>query len=306
MSRRGWLLFAAMCLIWGIPYLLIKLAVGHLAPAELVFWRTAIGSLLLLPIALARGQIRPLLARWRPLLLYTLCEIAIPWLLLADAETRISSSLSGLLVAAVPLVGVLIVRYSGAQDRLTGARLLGLLMGLAGVGAVLGFDLGRITVGSMLEMAVVVCGYAVGPQILARKLAGLPSLGVVASSLVICAVLYAPAGLLERPGHLPSPIVIAAVITLGVICTALAFLVFFALIGEAGAVRATVITYVNPAVAVALGAAVLHEHLTFGVDIGFALVLGGSVLATRTGTGPKAGSTEPATPVVADLQVAGS
>ncbi|MGC2190996.1 MAG: EamA family transporter [Candidatus Dormiibacterota bacterium] len=305
MTRRGWLLFGAMCLIWGIPYLLIKVAVRHLTPADLVFGRTAIGTVLLLPIALGRGQIRPLLAKWRSLLLYSLVEIAIAWLLLSEAETHISSSLSGLLVAAVPLVGVVIVRVSGSQDRLTGARLLGLLMGIAGVAAVLGFDLGHITVASILEMAVVVCCYALGPQILARRLSDLPSLGVVSGSLAICTVLYAPFAILQRPTHVPTLPVIGAVVALGVICTAIAFLVFFALIAEVGPVRATVITYINPAVAVALGVALLHEHLTLGVAFGFALVLGGSVLATRAGGSSPKGPMVSTAPAGSELPVAG-
>jgi len=304
MTRRGWLLFGTMCVIWGIPYLLIKVAVRHLAPADLVFDRTAIGTVLLLPIALARGQLRPVLAQWKPLLLYSLVEIAVAWLLLSDAETHISSSLSGLLVAAVPLVGVLILRLSGAQDRLSGVRLLGLLMGVAGVVAVLGFDLGRITLISILEMAVVVCCYAIGPQILARRLSDLPGLGVVSGSLAVCTVLYAPAAILQRPAQLPPLSVIAAVIALGVVCTALAFLVFFALIAEIGPVRATVITYINPAVAVALGVALLHETFTAGVGFGFALVLGGSVLATRPGGVASKGPRIPLKPGSGDRVIA--
>lgn len=286
MSRRGWILFAVLCLIWGIPYLLIKVAVRNLAPSDLVFARTAIGTVLLLPIALGRGQVRPLLGRWRPLLLYSLVEIAVAWFLLSEAETRISSSLSGLLVAAVPLVGILIVRATGTKDRLTGTRLAGLVLGLAGVAAVLGFDVGHITVLAIVEMAVVVFCYALGPQILARSLAGLPSLGVVSCSLAICTLLYAPAAILQRPTTVPSLSVIAALVTLGVVCTAIAFLVFFALIGEVGPVRATVVTYINPAVAVALGVTLLHEHFTSGIGFGFALVLAGSVLATRRGGRP--------------------
>ena len=304
MTRRGWFLFGAMCLIWGIPYLLIKVAVRDLSPTDLVFGRTAIGTVLLLPIALGRGQVRPLLAKWRPLLLYSLVEIAVAWLLLSDAETHISSSLSGLLVAAVPLVGVLIVRVSGTQDRLTGARLVGLLLGAAGVVAVLGFDLGHITVLSMIEMAVVVCCYAIGPQILARSLSDLPSLGVVSCSLAICTVLYAPAAILQRPATVPPGSVIAAVVALGVLCTAIAFLLFFELIAEVGPVRATVITYINPAVAVALGVALLHEPFTAGVGFGFALVLGGSVLATRPGGSASRRPGAPTEPVGAGVPVA--
>src|SRR3954462_9288219 len=105
MTRRGVLLFAAMCVIWGVPYLMIRVAVRELAPVTLVFLRTGIAALLLTPVAAARHELRPLLAHWRPLLAYTAVEVAIPWLLLAHAETRLSSSLTGLLIAAVPLVG---------------------------------------------------------------------------------------------------------------------------------------------------------------------------------------------------------
>ncbi|MGH7698117.1 MAG: DMT family transporter [Candidatus Dormibacteria bacterium] len=281
MSRRGWLLFAAMCVIWGIPYLLIKVAVRAITPAELVFVRTAIGALLLVPIALSRGQLRPLLTRWRPFLIYSAVEIAVPWFLLSTAETQISSSLSGLLVAAVPLIGVVITMLVGGGDQLRGRHLVGLLLGLVGVAAVVGLDLGHVTVLALLEMLVVICCYALGPQILSRRLADLPSLGVVAGSVGICALVYLPVGIVERPASLPSGSVLLALLALGAVCTALAFILFFWLIAEVGPIRATVITYVNPAVAVALGVALLHEPLTVGIVVGFVLVLGGSILATR-------------------------
>ncbi|MGH7639649.1 MAG: DMT family transporter [Candidatus Dormibacteria bacterium] len=281
MSRKGLALFTAMCVIWGIPYLLIKVAVSHISPPELVFGRTAIGAVLLLPLALRRGELRPLLARWRPFILYSLVEIALPWLLLSDAETHISSSLSGLLVAAVPLAGIFWLRLWGSSEGLTRTRWAGLLLGLMGVAAVLGFDLRHITLISMVEMAIVVACYALGPQILSHRLAELPSLGVVSGSLTLCALLYLPIAIIQRPAAVPTAAVLGSVIALGVICTALAFLIFFGLIAEVGPVRATVITYINPAVAVALGVALLHEPFTIGIGVGFALVLAGSVLATR-------------------------
>lgn len=281
MSRRGWVLFGAMCVIWGIPYLLIKVAVRHLDPADLVFARTAIGAAVLLPIALRRRQLRPLLGRWRPFLAYSMAEVAIPWLLLSEAETQISSSLSGLLVAAVPLAGVLIALLSGSGERLGRTRLVGIGVGLAGVAAVVGLDLGHVTPLALLEMAGVIIGYAAGPQILARSLSDLPRLGVVGGSLGLCALLYLPAAVAARPAQVPSLEVIAALVGLGLVCTALAFVLFFELIAEAGPLRATVITYINPAVAVLLGVVLLHEPLTAGIGVGFALVLLGSVMATR-------------------------
>lgn len=286
MTRRGWLLFAAMSIVWGLPYLLIRVSVVSVSPVFLVFGRTAIGAILLLPIAHLRGQLSPLLRRWRPLLAYTVVEIAVPWLLLSEAETRITSSLAGLLVAAVPLVGTVMVAVAGRRERLGRVQLSGLLVGLAGVVAVLGFDFRTMTVVAGLEMAAVIVCYAAGPQILARRLADLPSLGVVAASLGLCALGYLPVAIIAAPRSLPPQRVLAAVLVLGVVCTAAAFILFFQLIASIGAVRATVITYVNPAVAVTLGAAVLHERFTAGIGFGFFLILAGSVLANRVKAAP--------------------
>ena len=280
MSRRGWLLFVAMCVIWGIPYLLIKVAVDELAPATLVLARTALATLLLLPIALARGQVRPLLARWWPLLVYTVVEICVPWLLLGFAEQRLSSSLTGLLVAAVPLVGAGLARFTADHEPLGVRRVVGLLAGLAGVAALVGFEVDVGDARAVVAVAVVAVCYAVGPIILARSLGDLPGLGVVAVSLALAAVFYVPAGVSQAPGHWPSGEVVAAVVVLAVVCTAVAFLVFFQLIAEVGPARSTVITYVNPAVAVLLGVVVLDEAFTVVTAVGFALILGGSVLAT--------------------------
>src|SRR6266487_221120 len=209
MSRRSWLLFAAMCVIWGVPYLMIRVAVREVSPGTLVFARTALGALLLVPLAIRRDALRPVLRRWRPLLAYTAVEVAVPWLMLSDAETELSSSLTGLLIAAVPLVGVGIARLQGTDDPVDGYRAIGLLLGIGGVVALLG---------------------------------------------------------------------------LASICTAVAFVVFFALIAAIGPARATVITYVNPAVAVLLGVTMLGERFTAGMALGFPLILAGSVLAARKRT----------------------
>jgi drug/metabolite transporter (DMT)-like permease len=284
MSRKSWLLFAAMCVIWGIPYLLIRVAVRDLSPSALVFARTAIGGLVLLPVALRSGGFRaafaPVMQRWRPLVAFTVIEVAIPWLMLSDAETKLSSSLTGLLVAAVPLAGVIVVAVVGGGEKMDGARLTGLLLGVVGVASLVGLDLGQLKVFPLIEVAVVVVGYAVAPVIMARKLADLPSVPVVAASLLLTAVAYLPAAVIQRPHHLQGN-TIASVLALGVICTALAFVVFFALIGEIGPARATVITYVNPAVAVLLGVLFLNEKFTVGMAVGFPLILAGSVLAAR-------------------------
>lgn len=280
-----------MGLIWGIPYLFIKIAVSELTPASLVFLRTAIGAALLLPIAAARNDLRPLLPHWKWIVVYTIVEVAAPWFLLSDAERRISSSLSGLLIALVPSIGAILAWATGSDDRLDLRRIAGLGVGFLGVAALVGLDVGAGDVGAVAEVALVALGYALGALIIARKLSSLPLFGVVAASLALTMVAYAPVGVAQLPPTLPSPQVIVAVAILGVVCTAIAFLVFFPLVAEVGAARATVITYVNPAVALALGVAVLGEPLTIGFALGFVLIVLGSVLATRR--------TAPAKPSVA-------
>jgi len=292
MTRRGWLLFATMGLIWGIPYLLIKVAVGGLHPAMLVFLRTGLAAVLLVPIAASRGQLRPLLPYWRPLLAFAAVEVAIPWLLLNTAETRLSSSLSGLLIAGVPLVCALLAWATGGE-RLGPVRILGLLVGLAGVAALVGLDLHVDDAGALLQVAGVAVGYALGPWILARYLAGQPGLGVIAAGLGVTALVYLPYALTHMSARPPGRSVLGAVLVLAAVCTALAFVLFFALIAEVGPVRATVITYVNPAVAVTLGVLVLHKPFTVGIAVGFALVLTGSVLATRKSRERAAPAPEP-------------
>ena len=270
-----------MGLIWGIPYLFIKIAVGELTPASLVLLRTAIGAGLLLPVAFARKDLAPLLPHWKWIVAYTFVEVAAPWFFLSDAERRISSSLSGLLIALVPSIGAILAWATGSDDRLDLRRIVGLGLGFLGVAALVGLDVGASDIGAVGEVALVALGYALGALIIARKLQGLPLFGVVASSLALTMVAYAPVGIAQMPSSLPSPEVIAAVAVLGVICTALAFLVFFPLVAEVGAARATVITYVNPAVALALGVVFLKEPLTLGILLGFVLIVLGSVLATR-------------------------
>ena len=297
MTKRGWILFGAMGLIWGIPYLLIKIAVGELHPATLVLVRTAIGALLLIPIAAARGSLSPLRPYWKPILLFAAVEVALPWVLLADAERRIPSSLTGLLLATVPFIGAVLARFTGSDERLGTRRLVGLLVGLVGVAALLKLDVAVRDLGAVGEVGLVALGYAIGPMIIARRLAGVPSIGVIAASLGLTALVYVPLGLSHLPATLPSLRVMVAVTILGVVCTALAFLLFFRLIAEVGPVRATVITYVNPAVALVLGITILSEPFTIGAGVGFVLILVGSYLATRRGAKRPALATPSAVPV---------
>lgn len=281
MTRRGLLLFAAMSVIWGMSYLFIRIAVSDLSPVVLVFARTSMAALILLPIVIVRGELRGLVKSWVPLLVLAAAEMGVPWLMLASAEQRIASSLAGLLISAVPLVGVVIATSLGNREHLGLASIGGLLLGVVGVAAIVGFNLGAADWLALVEVGVVVVGYAVGPVIISRYLSGLPSMGVIAVSLAACAIVYAPIAALQWPRSVPPVDTIVSVAVLAVVCTALAFVLFFALIAETGPVRATVITYINPAVAAVLGVIVLRESFTFGMAVGFVLVIAGSVLATR-------------------------
>lgn len=275
-----------MALIWGIPYLFIKVAVGEITPATLVFLRSVIGASILLPLAVARKDLAPLRPQWKWLVAYTFVEIAVPWFLLSDAERRITSSLAGLLIAASPSITAVLAVLAGGRDRLDSRRIAGLVLGFGGVAALVGLDVRADDLGAIGQVVLVALCYAAGPMIIERRLGRLPPLGVVAASLGITALVYAPFALTQLPSTLPSASVLLAVGVLGVICTALGFVVFFALITEVGAPRATVITYVNPAVALTLGVALLGEPFTVGIAIGFVLIVLGSVLATRRAAPP--------------------
>jgi drug/metabolite transporter (DMT)-like permease len=290
-SRRGLVLFALMAVIWGIPYLFIRIAVAEITPATLVLLRTAIAAAILLPIALLRVDLRPILARWPWVVAFTAIEIAIPWVMLGSAEQHLSSSLTGILIAGTPLVGTVFALVTGGADRFGRTAVVGLVIGILGVAAIVGADFGTSDTTALLQIVVVVIGYAVGPAILARRLGGLSSLGVMAVSLALCAVVFVPIALPQLPATMPSFNVVIAVLILATVCTAAAFMVFAALIDEIGPVRATVITYINPAVAAILGVLVLRETFTVAMAVGFALVLLGSAIATRRpGSAAEAGA----------------
>lgn len=295
MSRRAVILFIALGVAWGIPYLLIKVAVDELSPAELVLARTVLASLILLPLALARGSVRPVLKRWRWLVLFSLVEIAVPWVALGRAEQRLPSSTTGLLIAAVPLVGVALAFVTGRAERLSATGWLGIAVGISGVAALVGLDVSGSDLGAVAELGVVVVGYAIGPAILARQLRDLPGIGVMATALTLTSLIYVPVVLVGDgvPSALPSGDVIWSVVLLASVCTAAAFLLLFALVGEVGPVRATTITYLNPAVAVVAGAIVLNEPVTVWTVLGFVLVVSGSYFVNRAPRKPRQAATVP-------------
>jgi drug/metabolite transporter (DMT)-like permease len=293
-SARAWALFAAVSVVWGVPYFFIKVAVDDGVPPAFVAWsRVVIGATILLPLAWRRGALRGLAGRGRAIVAYAVCEIAVPFTLIAVGEQHISSSLTAILIAAMPLaVALLSIRFV-AEEKPTRRRLAGLLVGLGGVVALLGVDVaGRPDelLGAGLVL-VATLGYATAPIIVNRSLADLDPIGPVAAALGVAAIVLLPAALATLPHRQPSTEAWASIAVLGIVCTALGLVLFFALIGEAGPGRASVITYLNPTVAVALGVTVLGEHVGAMSVAGLLLILAGSWLST--GGPPGAGRRSP-------------
>lgn len=287
LSRRAWLLYACMAVLWGIPYLFIKEAVESFSPAAIVAGRTLLGALILLPFALRSGALRAAWKKWPWVLAFAAVEMAGPFFLLAWAEQTISSGLTGLLVATVPLFGALIAFSGGDRTLLRPLRLTGLLLGFAGVAVIVsgqGFSAGDASaVAAVGAVFIVAICYAVAPYIVSTKLADVPSLGSVTLSLIAVAVLYVPIAAVTQ-NTVPTVSSAVSLALLGILCTALAFLGFFALIREVGPARAPLFTYINPIVAIVLGIVLLGEDPTLGLLVGFPLVLVGCWLAATGGT----------------------
>jgi drug/metabolite transporter (DMT)-like permease len=282
MSARAWTCFAAVSVLWGVPYLFIKLAVDEVDPGFVAWSRVALGTLVLAPVALRAGALRGLGARWRAVLAYAVLEIVIPFPLISFGEQRVSSSLTAILVAAVPLTIAMLALRFDPSERVDGKRLAGLVVGLAGVVALVGLDVAgsaSAVLGTACVLAAVV-GYAAGPMVLRLRLGDVDPRGLVTASLATAAVLLAPLGLAGAPSTMPSATVLASIAVLGVACSALAFVLFATLIQEVGPGRAAVITYVAPVVAVALGVTLLGESLGVGAVAGLLLILAGSWLST--------------------------
>jgi drug/metabolite transporter (DMT)-like permease len=285
-TSRGWLLFVAMSVIWGIPYLMIKVAVEGVSVPVLVFARTAVGAAVLVPLALKSGIPAMVRRHWKALLGFSFFEIIAAWYLLSDAERHLTSSMTGLLIAASPIIAALLDRFTGGEQRLGTRRVVGLGIGLAGVAALAGPHLAGGTAWPVVEVLMVSTCYAIAPLIAARHLGDVPALPMTATCLGFAALVYAAPAAATWPTEMPSTRVLAALAGLAVICTALAFVVFFALIREVGAARALVFTYVNPAVALLAGVVVLGEPLTALNVAALALILAGCVLATHRPADP--------------------
>jgi drug/metabolite transporter (DMT)-like permease len=284
MTGQAWVFFILASVIWGVPYLFIKIAVdGGLSPAFIAWSRITLAGALLLPLAIRRKALVGLRERAGAIAGYAASEIALPFVLIAIGEQYVTSSLTAILVATMPLLVALLSLRLVPGERLTAGRCIGLLTGFAGVIALLGFDV----VGRPMELlgAVLVLlatlGYAIAPIIVSKSLSDLDPLGPVAASLVLAALALLPAAIATWPAHVPGPPAVWSIVVLGVVCTAIGLIVFFRLIALAGPGRASVITYVNPLVAVLVGVGGLGESLGAVSIVGLLLILAGSYISTR-------------------------
>jgi drug/metabolite transporter (DMT)-like permease len=287
MTRYGLMLFAILSVLWGMPYLLIKIAVAEVSVPFLGFARAAVGGLALLPFALAQGGFGWLTSHWRPAAAFCLIELIIPWGLIAHGERAIESSTAGLLIALTPVLTVAIAKMTGSQERLGHRRLIGLALGFAGVLALALPTLGG-GVFAIVEILLAAACYAAGSLIASRWLDDVPAASLTAACLIVAAVAYAAPAAMAWPAAVPTAAASLSIVGLGVFCTAVAFATFFLLLREVGAERAVVITYVAPAIAVTAGVLVLSEPLDARIVTAFALILCGSWLGTSRAPEPAA------------------
>jgi drug/metabolite transporter (DMT)-like permease len=283
MSRRGWLAFGALSVIWGVPYLCIKIAVDDgVSPFFLSWARLVLGAGVLTAIAPRQTFEMVRTGPWRWLLAYAVAEMALPFPLIAAGEQHVDSSIAAIVIATVPLIIALLALRFDHTERPTRTRMTGMLMGLAGVIALVGIDLSGRSAEILGAAAVLLAavGYAIGPMIIKRQLVSFDPFATMAAALWVATVLLTPAGLATVPSSVPAADAVVSLIVLGLVCTATAFVILMVLVSEVGAGRASIITYINPVIAVALGVIVLGESPGAGAIAGLLLILAGSWLAT--------------------------
>ncbi|MFM8193144.1 MAG: DMT family transporter [Actinomycetota bacterium] len=291
MSRKGWALFALVGVLWGVPYLFMKVAVDELATPVIVFARLFIGAVVLIPLALSQKAIRSALQFWPYIALYAILEMVIPWSLITNAQKDLSSGVVALLVATVPIWATLFAHHTGDSTAAHRTRIFGIAIGLVGIAFLVGFetlnDVGNIR--ALVQVLIASVSYAYAVNMITRKAPGASGIAINGLAMLLSTVIFAPFALTHLPTEAPSSNAVLATIGLGVICTAFAFWVFFLVLDEIGAARASLVVYPNTAVAVILGIFFLDEKITLAIGIGLPLVLIGSYFASR----------KPATPVIA-------
>lgn len=291
MSRKGWALFALVGVLWGIPYLFMKVALEELSTAMIVFARLVIGALFLVPLALRSPNFRLVRRFWLYIALYAILEMVIPWSLITSAQRDLSSGVVALLVATVPIWATLFAHRTGDTTAAERTRLFGIAIGLIGIVLIVGIeswgDFGNFQ--ALAQVLVASASYAWAVNMVSRRVSGVSGVTINAVAMVLAALVFAPFALQSAPSELPSPNVLWSTIGLGFLCTGIAFWLFFLVLDEIGPARSALVVYPNTAVAVILGIIILSEPITVAIAIGLPLVLIGSYLAgRRSATEPSA------------------
>jgi drug/metabolite transporter (DMT)-like permease len=288
MSRKGWALFALVGVLWGVPYMFMKIAVAELATPVIVFSRLLIGALVLIPLAVHQKTIKDALKYWPYIASYAVLEMVIPWTLITNAQKDLSSGVVALLVATVPIWATLFAHHTGDSTAAHRTRIFGITLGLIGITFLVGIeslnDVGNIR--SLIQVLVASVSYAYAVNMITRKAPGISGIAINGLAMSLSAVLFAPFALTHLPKTAPSTEAILATVGLGIICTALAFWIFFLVLEEIGPARASLVVYPNTAVAIVLGIFLLDEKLTLAIVIGLPMVLLGSYFASRKPEAP--------------------
>jgi drug/metabolite transporter (DMT)-like permease len=263
--------------------LLIKVAVEDLSPPVIVFSRVVIGAAILIPIAMKRGSLMPAIKAWKYVIPYAIGEMIGPWFLITAAEQKLSSGLTGLLVATVPIWTTILASLHGDKTVWHPKRLLGILIGFIGIVLVVGIESfsGRQSIVAIAMILIAAIGYAWAVTMVTTKIPHVEPISINGVAMIFTALVYLPFVFINAPEHMPSARVFGSVLVLGLFPTAMAFYLFFQLIKDIGTARGSLVTYLNTAFAVILGVIILREPFTLGIALGLPLVLIGSYFASR-------------------------
>ena len=284
MSRRAWISFAFLAAFWGASYLFIKVALDDgVPPVGIVFARTALAALVLLPLAARMGAFAGLRGRFGPVALLAVLQVAAPFMLITLGERELSSSLTGILVATAPIFTFLLAFTLEGEERASRLSLAGVGIGILGVAVLLGVDAGGGTAALVGGLMVILAsfGYAAGSWYLKRNVGDIQPIGLVASTMAAAAVLMLPFALVDAPPSLPSLDAAASIVALGVFGTGISFVLFYSLIASEGPARASLVAYVAPGFSVFYGVLLLDEAFTAVTAAGLVLIVGGSWLAAE-------------------------
>ena len=285
MKRSSWIYFWTTGVLWGVPYLLIRVAVapGQFTPAFVVFSRVAIGGALLIPYAIKRSTFVPALKHLKWIAAYALLEMVGPWGFISQGETKINSGLAALLIATVAIWATILNGALGDKSVWHSTRLIGLAVGFLGICLVVGIESlqGKVNTGAILLLLLAAVGYAIAPTLVRYKIPELDGAAVNGIALFMTTLIYLPFAVAQWPHHHVRANSIYSLVALGIFPTAICFVLFFKVLADIGAARTSLVAYVNTGVAVLLGVIVLHEKLTTGFLIGLPLVMIGSYYASR-------------------------